>query len=143
MRRTPDGLPGHQAVRAGRTAYLYVRARNRGQQTAFGVMATARVTATRDRLNWPDRHWTTLSPPATGASANIRTGDNVVLGPFAWRPTRGGRYTILVELNAPGDRSNINPDTGLPCANAQAHPSPINRLVRFDNNLAAIEISVR
>lgn len=144
-RRAPDGLLDHQPVRAGRESYLYVRVRNRGHQTAFGATATLRVADADPKLAWPDRRaWAELRPPSpVNATANILPGSSVVLGPFPWTPRRRGLRTILVELNAPGDRSNINPATGLPCANPRARPSRLSRLVRFDNNLAAVDMRVR
>jgi hypothetical protein len=143
-RRTPDGLLEHQPVRAGRTSYLYLRARNRGHRTAFGATASLHVANADPDLVWPDRRaWRELPPRAPAdARADIAPGGSVVVGPFPWTPRRPGRKTILVELNAPGDRSNINPATGLPCASATARPSPLGRLVRFDNNLAARDVQV-
>jgi hypothetical protein len=108
-------------------------------------MATLRVADADPELAWPDRRaWAELPPASPGdATANIVAGSSVVLGPFPWTPRRRGLRTILVEVNAAGDRSNINPVTGLPCANPRARPSRLSRLVRFDNNLAAIDMRVR
>jgi hypothetical protein len=50
---------------------------------------------------------------------------------------------ILAEVNALGDPSNINPLTGLPCAQPAATPMRLSRIVPFDNNLGFATFRVR
>jgi hypothetical protein len=142
-RNYPDGRHDHQPPRLNRTSYIYVKVRNRGYQTAFGAHATMRVARSRNNLGWPSAAWTDLPPQVPeAADGDIAANDHIVLGPFAWRPTARGRYKILVEVDAPGDRSNINPATGLPCASPAASPTLLSELVPFDNNLATAEWQV-
>ena len=117
-----------------------MRVRNRGYQTAFATQVRARV-ARATTEQWPDAGWTEL-PAAGGATGNVPAGGQVVLGPFLWHPTRAGRYTLLVDCDAPGDRSNINPATGLPCAQPGGPPSELEDLVPYDNNLAVAPVRV-
>lgn len=138
VRWQPDGMTRHQSPKRGAINYVYVRVRNRGTDTAFNMQATLRAARWRSSLGWPDTAaWTGL-PPATAnnARADLSPGASSILGPFAWTPTRADDYAVMVELNAPGDRSNINPATGLPCASPQAPSTSLSALVPYDNNLA-------
>lgn len=138
IRRQPDGMTGHQAPRRGAANYVYVRIRNRGTDTAFNTQATLRAARWRPSLSWPDAAaWTSLAPATPAdARADVSSGSDSILGPFPWTPSRAGEYAVMVELDAPGDRSNINPATGLPCASPQAAPTRLSALVPYDNNLA-------
>jgi hypothetical protein len=145
LRRMPDGGQTHQGPRKNRDNYIYVRVWNRGYDVARGAQAKVRVAQASAGLGWPDAaRWTELQPvtPSTEVG-EVGANDQIVLGPFKWRPTRRGDYTILIELNVTGDRSNINISTGLPCALPTAEATPLRRLVPYDNNLGATTWTVR
>ncbi len=139
LRRKADGGQRPQTPRRNSDNFIYVRVWNRGYQTAFGVQATVRVARAASNLGWPSPStWTSIAPldPAN-AMSDIGANDHVVLGPFKWTPTRRGDHTILVEVDAPGDRSNINVATGIPCAQPSAQPTLLASLIPYDNNLGA------
>jgi len=56
----------------------------------------------------------------------------VVVGPFTYTAKANYQY-LFAHVSAPGDLSNIDPASGLPCATG---PTPIEQLLRCDNNLA-------
>jgi hypothetical protein len=49
----------------------------------------------------------------------------------------------LVDCDAPGDRSNLNPDTGPPCARTTLAPRDLADLVPYDNNVVIARFRVR
>lgn len=137
LRRKADGGQRPQTPLRNADNFIYVRVWNRGYQTAFGVQVTVRAATAASNLGWPaPARWTSIAPvdPAN-ATSDIGANDQVVLGPFKWTPTRRGDHTILVEVDAPGDRSNINVVTGMPCAQPAAQPTLLASLIPYDNNL--------
>jgi hypothetical protein len=143
LRHKSDNKPGNQAPRRGQDNYLYVRVWNRGQQTAFGTKVQVRVAqSTID--HWPDSAWLGLPSVRAGADkGDVPPEDHSVLGPFVWRPTHLGHYTVLVDCDAPGDRSNLNPATGLPCTRTDLPPSDLADLVPYDNNVVVKRFHVK
>jgi hypothetical protein len=144
LRHRPDAGSRPQTPRRNQDNFLYVRVWNRGYQTARDAKTTVRVAPSSSTLGWPDAgRWTELPVvDQETAMADIGANDHTVFGPFKWRPTRRGNYTILVEVDAIGDRSNINAATGLPCAQPAADSTPLRRLVPYDNNLATAVFTV-
>ena len=74
-----------------------------------------------------------MDTPEVTVPGAVPPGGSTVVGPFAWHPQVVGHECMFMEVSAPGDRSNTDPATFLPCA---AGPTPEWRLVPFDNNLA-------
>jgi hypothetical protein len=135
--RDPD-----QAPVAGRDNFIFVRVKNRGCAPAQDVTANVFSALEDDDGIWPNTSkWTPLPPrdAALKPQHQRRVQDDLVLGPFIWRPLAGKSYSILVHVEANGDRSNINPATMLPCA---LHPTPLRHLVPNDNNIGLRTMSV-
>jgi hypothetical protein len=113
-----------------------VRVRNRGTQAANNVVVRAFHNRPSTGLMWPG-DWdpmTTAMLPAVGSPAlSIASGGMATVGPFEWTPTIEGHECLLVWVSADGDRANIDPATGFPCATG---PTPHWRFVPFDNNVA-------
>lgn len=129
-RHEPDGLPGHQTPIVGRSNFAYVKVKNRGTTTAFGITVRGWHCRPSAGLVWPD-DWM----PMTTASRNIASlapGAQTEVGPFEWRPHVVGHECMLMGVSVPGDRANNDPVTGLPSA---VGPTPLWRLVPCDNNL--------
>ncbi|HJX44078.1 MAG TPA: hypothetical protein VJ352_10415 [Geodermatophilus sp.] len=134
-RLTPDpgaGPQDHQTPVVGQTNHAFVRIGNRGTQPATGVVVRGYSADPAAGLSWPG-DWTPMDTPEVTVSGAVPPGSSTVVGPFAWRPQVVGHECMFMEVSAPGDRSNTDPATFLPCA---AGPTPEWRLVPFDNNLA-------
>ncbi|MFO1085513.1 MAG: hypothetical protein U1E21_13180 [Reyranellaceae bacterium] len=143
LRHQPDGLPKHQEPVRNSPNYLYLRVRNRGQETALGTTATLRAVAAATPV-WPDSRWIHLAPRNPGEGlCDVPADGHLVVGPFVWTPTRRGEHTLLAEVDAPGDRSNINRSTGLPSALPHTPATPLAAIVPYDNNLATARWTVR
>jgi zinc metalloprotease ZmpB len=130
-RRAADGGTTHQEPVVRRANYAYVRVRNRGTQTATGVVVRGYHCPPSSGLVWPD-NWSAMNTAQLSAP-DIPPGGTVVVGPFTWVPTELGHECMLMEASCPGDRSNIDLATNLPCAFG---PVAHWRLIPFDNNLA-------
>jgi hypothetical protein len=133
----PATAPGdHTTPILGVTNYLYVRVRNRGTQAANNVSVRAYHNRPSSGLMWPG-DWNAMTTPVLpvpGASAlSIAAGGSTIVGPFEWTPAIEGHECLLAWVSADGDRANIDPVAGLPCA---AGPTPHWRFVPFDNNVA-------
>lgn len=135
-RLAPDGGSDHQPPIRFQTNYLYVRTKNRGTETANDVSVRMynRVPATA--AVWPSglQAVTTTVLPAPGdPSVNIAPGAQSIFGPFVWTPA-AVEDLLIASVSAVGDPSNIDPLSPLP---VNLGPTPLGRLVPFDNNIAA------
>jgi hypothetical protein len=142
-RLAQDGIANtaHQAPKSGVDNFIYVCVGNRGDQPANGVTVTIRWQPAGPGLFWPSAAWQ-IAPPVVGDVAaagpfdqntNLLTPNKNIFGPFTWHPPANGRYAILAEADVAGDRANIEPSTGLPCAIGRVELS--KAVVPFDNNL--------
>ena len=131
-RTAADGGTAHQTPIVGVPNYGYVRVKNRGTKTATDVVVSGYHVRPSAGLVWPDTYqpMTTASLDVAGG---IPSGGAVVVGPFEWTPTQVGHECMLLSASCPGDRSNIDSASGLPCA---AGPLADHRFVPFDNNIA-------
>ncbi len=125
-RRNPDGGTTHEAPVVGVTSHAYVRVRNRGTQAANGATVRLFRGDPATALTWPG-DWSATLLPQVGAPVPIPPGGDVVVGPFAWRPTLVADERLLASVSAPGDISNAETVNGA---------LPARRLVPMDNNLA-------
>lgn len=130
-RRAPDGLTGHQEPALGATNYAYVQVKNRGTQTATGVVVKGFHTKPAAGLLWP-----TDFEAFTTAQVNVGTvaPDNTevkLVGPFSWTPNINayGHDCMLMIVSAAGDTSNVDKFTA-------GEVIPEWRLVPNDNNIA-------
>jgi hypothetical protein len=134
-RQAPGLIRRHQAPVAGQPNHVYVEVRNRGWAEATGVVIRGYYQPDAAIVNW-DRaaSWTALIPPAAGAGPDrIPAGGSTVYGPFEWTPAAADDWSLLISVSAEGDPSNIDPGLQSACATG---PTPLTRLVPFDNNLA-------
>jgi hypothetical protein len=127
-RRHADGGTVHEEPITGQTNFAYVKIRNRGTQTATGVVVKAFHAIPSAGLVYPnDWHaMTTAQLPAPNVAAN--NAAEVTVGPFQWTPTNVGHECMFMVVSAVGDPSNIS--------NMTAGDSiPEWRLVPNDNNI--------
>lgn len=118
------------------TNFCYVRVRNRGTAPANNVRVRGYHNRPSTGLMWPGdwQAMTTAVLPAAGSPAlSIPSDGMVTVGPFEWTPAIAGHECLLFWVSADGDRANIDPATGFPCATG---PTPHWRFVPFDNNVA-------
>jgi hypothetical protein len=138
-RHQPDGGNLDQPPVANANNYVYVRVNNRGAQPATDAQVTVYV-ALQSPL-WPDpAAWTELQLALGGTGHGpVAGGGSAVFGPYLWQPTATGSSMVLSAVDATGDRSNIDPAGGAPCA---LLPGLIEYLVPLDNNLGLREWTV-
>ena len=134
-RRHSDGGTSHQTPIAGVINHAYVKIKNRGWQTAIGVVVRAFHGRQSERLVYPG-DWQPMKT-ARRAAANVppNSSKEIVVGPFSWVPASAGRHCMLMAVSAAGDASNIDHLT--------ARDSIANaRLVPHDNNIAQRNVTV-
>jgi zinc metalloprotease ZmpB len=139
-RQTSDpgaGPADHQEPLSGNTNFLYVQIKNRGFQLAQNVVVRSYSGDPNSSLSWPG-DWTPLSTPQLAVSGGIPAGGSVIAGPLTWVPRFAGAESLLIEVSATGDLSNIDANTFFPCA---AGPAPTSQLDPFDNNLARRDVN--
>jgi hypothetical protein len=130
--RDADLSGEHEEPTIGADNFLYVRLKNRGYEAfARKIVVRAYHSGSTGGLEWPT-DWVEL-PGSPLAGPDIGTGATEFAGPFVWRPSGAGTTSVLVSVSADGDPSNVDPTVSYPCA---AGPTPIWRLVPFDNNMA-------
>jgi hypothetical protein len=130
---TPGAGPGdHEAPLQGAPNYLYVRVSNRGGQPAQTVTVLAYAADSSSAKTWPG-DFTAVSGGSATLAAPLAAGSSDIVGPIAWAPGIASGQTILAEVSATGDFSNLDARTFFPVASG---PMPAEALVRFDNNLA-------
>jgi zinc metalloprotease ZmpB len=125
-RRYSDDGTAHEDPWLNRTNYAYCRVRNRGTQTATGVVVKAYHTDPGAGLTWPD-DWVAMTT-AQLSVADIPPGGEVVVGPFAWTPTVADHECLLMIASAAGDPSNVD-------AFGPGESIAEWRLVPHDNNI--------
>jgi hypothetical protein len=128
---------------------VYVRVRNSGYQAASGVMLRGYYRAVAPGVEplapglvWrrpPADGWIAMTPAGGRSLGTINPTPTGVAapapaGPLTWTPPAAGRYYLLIAVGSADDPSNIDPAVVFACA---AGPTPLWRLVPFDNNLAA------
>ena len=130
-RLAPDGHAHHQSPRPGVPNYAYVRVSNRGTADATDLVVRGYHCRPGVGLVWPD-DWTAMTTEAISIPGPVPAGGHIVVGPFAWTPEHAGHECLLMSVSAAGDVANTDQASFLPCASG---PTPIWRLVPFDNNL--------
>jgi hypothetical protein len=126
------GLAVHEVPVEGRTNFAYCLVKNRGTRHADNVSIRAYTAGGKVRPSWPD-DWTRMESEEISVKGGIAPGADVLVGPFRWVPQSTNRESILMEVNADGDFSNLNEKSLLPCAKG---PTPDWTIIPFDNNLA-------
>jgi hypothetical protein len=130
-RRNADAGLVHETPIVGRPNFLYVKVKNRGTQTATTVTVRCYHCRPATGLVWP-ADWVATTTPELPVGAPIGPGSTVLVGPFEWTPTVVGHECLLATATTPGDLSNIDAASALPCA---VGPTPHWRLVPYDNNI--------
>lgn len=125
-RRYADDGTLHEDPWLNRTNYAYCRVRNRGTQTATGVVVKAYNTDPGAGLTWPD-DWVPMTTTQL-AVPDIPSGGEVVVGPFSWTPTFADHECLLMIASSSGDPSNVD-------AFGAGESIPEWRLVPHDNNI--------
>ena len=127
---------------------LTVMVGNRGTSQATEVNVSGWYVAWPQGVEappWNRNNWTPLSPAVVGP-ATIASKTSSPFGPFTGLPASSGRYLLLAEVHARGDRANTFNDTAagplvddLPCALGDAR---LVDLVAGDNNLGLLVYTV-
>ncbi|MGB9367023.1 MAG: hypothetical protein WCE79_13530 [Xanthobacteraceae bacterium] len=111
-RNAADGGSVHQDAIAGQSNFIFVKVKNRGTQAAANV--TVKGYQNQPGANgrvWPSDFVEMAGQPALNvASIAPASGQEVVVGPFAWTPSpdaRGGACVLLLASTA-GDPSNVD-----------------------------------
>ena len=112
VRHEQDAIETHQTPEPGRENWLYIRAWNKGPETATRVQAEVFTAAISPSI-WPDM-W---QPIASFDLPDIPAGENI-LAALPWTPNDAGPYRFLVRLNSAED------------------PAQHQWAVRYDNNIA-------
>lgn len=122
------GGPGdHVEPPVGDTAYLYVKAKNRGTSDSGTVNLKAFHADPTIGLVWPN-DWTPTDTPSLSV-ANIAAGGEYVFGPFPWTPAHVGHECVFAIAECDNDRAVTQNLLG---SDLVAHAD----LVPFDNNIA-------
>lgn len=137
-RVAPDQGTAHQPAVAGATNYAYVKVKNRGTRQADNVIVKGYFSPLATGLSWPG-DWQPMTTRDLSVPNGIPSGGETVVGPFRWTAPTSGQVALLMSVSAPGDLSNIDPNSFLPCA---AGPTPEWMLVPFDNNIARRNVTV-
>jgi hypothetical protein len=127
-RLAADGGAAHQDPVVNRTNYAYVRIRNRGTQTATGVVVKAYHANPAAGLSYPNDWIPMTTAQLSGADVPANNSGTIVVGPFAWTPQHVGHECMFMIVSATGDASNVNNI-------AAGNSIPEWRLVPQDNNI--------
>ncbi len=125
-RRFADDGTLHEDPWLGRANFAYCRVRNRGTQTATGVVVRAFHCNPGAGLVWPG-DWQAMSTTQL-AVADIPPGGEVTVGPFSWTPSQPDHECLLMIASAAGDPSNVD-------AFGPGESIAEWRLVPHDNNI--------
>lgn len=125
-RRYADNGTQHEDPWLARTNFVYCRVRNRGTETATGVVVKAFHTDPGAGLVWPN-DWQAMTT-AQLTAPNIPPGGEVTVGPFSWTPTEADHECLLMIASATGDPSNVD-------AFSVGESIAEWRLVPHDNNI--------
>ncbi len=125
-RRFADNGTLHEDPWLGRTNFAYCRVRNRGTQTATGVLVKAYHCNPGAGLTWPN-DWQAMTT-AQLSVPDIPPGGEVTVGPFSWKPSQPDHECLLMIASASGDPSNVD-------AFGPGESIAEWRLVPHDNNI--------
>ena len=117
----------HEEPIVGQTNYAYVRIKNRGYQSATGIVVKGFHCFPGVGLVYPT-DWMPMDTPqltAPDLAANDSVGE--VVGPFEWVPSQAGHECMFFSVSATDDAGNID--------GRVTGPIPEWRLVPHDNNI--------
>lgn len=129
-RRVADGLAGHQEPELGSTNYAYVKVKNRGTQTATGVVVRGFHTKPGAGLLWPNDFEALTTAQINVGTIAANNSEEKTVGPFEWTPNLNayGHDCMLMVASSAGDTSNVDKFTA-------GEVIPEWRLVPNDNNI--------
>jgi hypothetical protein len=110
---------------------------NCGSNAATGVKVRVwfkgNVSKDPGRIRWDTSQWKEMTPaPGSPENEQVAIGQRSLFR-FRWPDRQPAKpFALLAEASAEADRSNLDAETGLPCA---SRPGPIMHLVACDNNL--------
>ena len=107
-RTAADGGTTHQDPIIGQTNYAYVKIKNRGSQTATGVVVKGFHANPSAGLRFPS-DWLTMTT-AQLAAPNVAANNaaEITVGPFQWVPFHLGHECMIMIVSASGDASNVD-----------------------------------
>jgi zinc metalloprotease ZmpB len=117
----------HEEPIVGQTNYAYVRIKNRGYQSATGIVVKGFHCFPGVGLVYPT-DWMPMDTPqltAPDLAANDSVGE--IVGPFEWVPSQIGHECMFFSVSATDDPGNID--------GRVTGPIPEWRLVPHDNNI--------
>ena len=118
----------HETPIAGQTNYAYVRIKNRGFKAATNVMVRAFYAQSQRERVFPGDYKPMKPGRLTVARVAPNSSSEILVGPFAWVPSRDGQNCLLMIACADGDPSNVD--------NLNGRDSiPDWQLVPNDNNI--------
>ncbi len=136
-----NGGSTHEAPVPDQQNFVYVKVRNGGTQAASGVVRGYYQPLAAAPVWGGAASWTALEPAAGVPVGPINPGDAVrTTQALTWTPPPPGGWRLLIVVSSVDDPSNIDnpgPSAAYPCANG---PTPLARLVPFDNNIALREV---
>lgn len=121
----------HEPPVPARRDHIYVKVRSRGVKVARDAVVRCFTCRPESPHSWPS-DWVPLLTPELPC-ADIAPGGAAVAGPFPWQPDSEDHACVLAYVSAPGDLSNADLASALPCATG---PIPAWELARLDNNTA-------
>lgn len=134
VRLKKDGdKPGndqHQKPFENKSAYLYVKVKNRGTEKGKKVTVRAYYSAPAVGLVWPN-HFTAMKPiTVTDVLPDSQKPKGTIVGPIEWTPTASSGGCVLVILECDQDKALTQTQTAI-------KQGPVNtiHLARFDNNI--------
>jgi hypothetical protein len=144
VRRIADGMAPHQDPVKNQENFVYVNVRNKRKKSAAAVhvdvwvaaLEAGKVPPFRDKVANGKEKWTHLGTRTVNvpkAAGKTNHGKKKV-GSFKWSDPAAGDYALLVSASWAGDRSNLDPTGGAPCATSTA-PLGLERVVACDDNL--------
>jgi hypothetical protein len=127
-RLAPDGGTTHQEPIVNTTNYAYATLKNRGSQTATGVIVQGYHANPSIGLSYPI-DWQIMTTPALAAAdVPANNAGTITVGPFEWTPTHVGHECMFMIVSCPGDASNASNI-------AAGDTIPEWRIVPNDNNI--------
>lgn len=133
-RLAADGGTGHEQPIVGVSNYAYVKIKNRGTQTATGVIVRGFHCQPGAGLTWPDDWQPMVAAQLAAPDVAPNDAAEITVGPFEWIPSQPDHECMLMIVSANGDASNIdNFDPG--------ETIPEWRLVPHDNNIGQRNVS--
>ncbi len=116
---------------------VYVKVQNKRMKDATSVKVdvwVAALVAGKPPAFRDGNKWTLLGSKSANVPKAQATHGQKTFGPFSWPNPPAGSYALLASASWSGDRSNLDPLGGAPCATSAA-PLNLTHVVACDDNL--------